>query len=129
MNLTTDYELVYGTKADNTNPFAVQETDGSDVVLQPGEVTVVRNQRTNVKKPGTVEDFRSNQSMIPDNVHIVISKYGEDWANTGYFGLRARATGTVCADYSTSTAQSTRTTARTLRTASAWTWPSPTWAA
>ena len=99
VNLTTDYELVYGTKADNTNPFAVQETDGSDVVLQPGEVTVVWNQRTNVKKPGTVEDFRSNY-MIPDNVHIVISKYGEDWANTGYFGLRARATGTVCADYS-----------------------------
>lgn len=99
VNLTTDYELVYGTKADNANPFAVQETDGSDVVLQPGEVTVVWNQRTNVKKPGTVEDFRSNY-MIPDNVHIVISQYGEDWANTGYFGLRARATGTVCADYS-----------------------------
>lgn len=99
MNLTTDYELVYGTKADNAKPFAVQETDGSDVVLQPGEVTVVWNQRTNVKNPGTVEDFRSNY-MIPDNVHIVISQYGEDWANTGYFGLRARATGTVCADYS-----------------------------
>lgn len=99
VNLTTDYELVYGTKADNTKPFAVQETDGSDVVLQPGEVTVVWNQRTNVKNPGTVEDFRSNY-MIPDNVHIVISQYGEDWANTGYFGLRARATGTVCADYS-----------------------------
>lgn len=99
VNLTTDYELVYGTKADNAKPFAVQETDGSDVVLQPGEVTVVWNQRTNVKKPGTVEDFRSNY-MIPDNVHIVISQYGEDWANTGYFGLRARATGTVCADYS-----------------------------
>ena len=73
VNLTKDYELVYGTKADNANPFAVQETDGSDVVLQPGEVTVVWNQRTNVKKPGTVEDFRSNY-MIPDNVHIVISK-------------------------------------------------------
>lgn len=99
VNLTTDYELVYGTKADNAKPFAVQETDGSDVVLQPGEVTVVWNQRTNVKNPGTVEDFRSNY-MIPDNVHIVISQYGEDWANTGYFGLRARATGTVCADYS-----------------------------
>ena len=99
VNLTTDYELVYGTKADNAKPFAVQETDGSDVVLQPGEVTVVWNQRTNVKNPGTVEDFRSNY-MIPDNVHIVISQYGKDWANTGYFGLRARATGTVCADYS-----------------------------
>lgn len=99
VNLTTDYELVYGTKADNAKPFDVQETDGSGVVLQPGEVTVVWNQRTNVKKPGTVEDFRSNY-MIPDNVHIVISQYGEDWANTGYFGLRARATGTVCADYS-----------------------------
>jgi len=99
VNLTTDYELVYGTKADNAKPFAVRETDGSDVVLQPGEVTVVWNQRTNVKNPGTVEDFRSNY-MIPDNVHIVISQYGEDWANTGYFGLRARATGTVCADYS-----------------------------
>lgn len=99
VNLTTDYELVYGTKADNAKPFAVQETDGSDVVLKPGEVTVVWNKRTNVKKPGTVEDFRSNY-MIPDNVHIVISQYGEDWANTGYFGLRARATGTVCADYS-----------------------------
>lgn len=99
VNLTTDYELVYGTKADNAKPFAVQETDGSDVVLQPGEVTVVWNQRTNVKNPGTVEDFRSNY-MVPDNVHIVISQYGKDWANTGYFGLRARATGTVCADYS-----------------------------
>ena len=127
VNLTTDYELVYGTKADNAKPFAVQETDGSDVVLQPGEVTVVWNQRTNVKNPGTVEDFRSNY-MIPDNVHIVISQYGKDWANTGHFGLRARATGTVCATTATSTAQSTRTTARTLRTASAWTWPSPTWA-
>lgn len=99
VKLTTDYELVYGTNADNAKPFAVQETDGSDVVLQPGEVTVVWNQRTNVKKHGTVEDFRSNY-MIPDNVHIVISQYGEDWANTGYFGLCARATGTVCADYS-----------------------------
>lgn len=99
VNLTADYELVYGTKADNAKPFAVQETDGSDVVLKPGEVTVVWNKRTNVKKPGTVEGFRSNY-MIPDNVHIVISQYGEDWANTGYFGLRARATGTVCADYS-----------------------------
>lgn len=73
VNLTTDYELVYGTKADNAEPFAVQEADGSDVVLQPGEVAVVWNQRTNVKNPGTVENFRSNY-MIPDDVHIVISQ-------------------------------------------------------
>ena len=73
VNLTTDYELVYGTKADNAKPFAVQEADGSDVFLQPGEVAVVWNRRTNVENPGTVEDFRSNY-MIPDNVHIVISQ-------------------------------------------------------
>ena len=65
----------------------------------PARLLSSGNQRTNVKNPGTVEDFRSNY-MIPDNVHIVISQYGKDWANTGYFGLRARATGTVCADYS-----------------------------
>lgn len=99
VNLSTDYELLYGTKQSNAKAFAVQELDGSEVVMQPGEVIVIWNRRTNVTNPGTVENFRSNY-MIPDNVHIVVSQYGKDWANTGYFALRAKATGTVCSDYS-----------------------------
>ena len=99
VNLTTDYELLYGAKQKDAKPFAVQELDGSDVVMQPGEVIVVWNQRTNVDNPGTVENFRSNY-MINDDVHIVVSQYGKDWANAGYFALRAKATGTVCSDYS-----------------------------
>ena len=99
VNLSTDYELLYGTKQANAKTFAVQELDGSDAIMQPGEVVVVWNQRTNVTNPGTVENFRSNY-MISDDVHIVVSKYGKDWANTGYFALRAKATGTVCSDYS-----------------------------
>ena len=99
VNLTADYELLYGTRQDMAQPFSVQELDGSEVVMQPGEVIVVWNQRNNVTNPGTVENFKSNY-MIPDDVHIVVSKYGKDWANSGYFGLRAKATGTVCSDYS-----------------------------
>ena len=99
VNLSADYELLYGTKRENANTFAVQELDGSDVIMQPGEVIVVWNRRTNVTNPGTVEKFRSNY-MIPDSVHIVVSQYGKDWANTGYFALRAKATKTVCSDYS-----------------------------
>ena len=95
IHFNDDYELLY-----NSTAISAKNLDGSeDVVIQPGEVLVLWNQRTNVKNTATVEDFRTRY-FISDDVHIAVADYGANWGNSGTFALRAKATGTVFSDYS-----------------------------
>lgn len=93
------FQLLYGKNASSTAAISVTELDGkTDVVIKPGEAVVLWNQRTNVKNPGSVSNFRANY-LISDDVHIVVANYGKDWANSGYFALQAKATNTVFSDF------------------------------
>ena len=78
---------------------SVTEPDGStDVVIGAGETVVFWNRRSDVSNVGTVENFRANY-YIDDDVHIVVTNYGKDWATSGYFALQAKSTGTIFSDY------------------------------
>lgn len=99
IHFNDDFQLLYGKKQDAVTAISVTEPDGStDVVIGAGETVVFWNRRSDVSNVGTVENFRANY-YIDDDVHIVVTNYGKDWATSGYFALQAKSTGTIFSDY------------------------------